>query len=382
MEPSQVLVNNTTREYIDIPVPVQLIHLILGIAILVVNLFVMVAYIQDKDIRRVPTSVYIMNLSISDFITGMDLIARFVWAVGLGAVVPLYESVPCLLLGALHYGSFVLSTLIVIQISWDRLKMVSDPFKYRQMTVLRAVIISLCSWCVPMIYVCYLTIVVPVVARLFRIELEGAVCLETHLPRLFVILSFLGDFIIPFIILFVLNSLVVLELRKATLDRFQRQKLDYNGTRLEASSSEINSHQNSIHDRLHTVSEGKENTQKNDTLVLQTHSRADGDTRRNELISTEQTSIDARIKEFTKREFRKVHRTAAILRVFVGAYFICWMPFYVILVTDQFTPIPKWVILLSSVNISFNSFINPFLYAYMSRKFRRRFLLMLKFRKR
>ncbi|KAJ8044148.1 putative G-protein coupled receptor No18 [Holothuria leucospilota] len=372
--------NDTVRVHIYVPVAVKVIHLVLGIAILGVNLIVMVAYAQDRDIRLVPSNVYILNLSISDFITGVDLIARFVWLVTSDAVVQLNVNVPCLQLGALHYGSFLLSTLIVIEISWDRLMMVSNPFKYRQSTVRRVVIISACSWCVPVIYVFYLTIVVPIVEDLFRTESKGSFCLETHLPRVFVILSFWGDFFIPFIILFIFNTLLILKLRKATIKRFQEQKSEYKETDRETSASET--HSNINHDTTYTVSDGKVDTLQNHTIGSITYPQADRKKLGGERFSLEQTTTDARIKEATKREFRKFYRTVFILRVFALVYFICWMPFYVILAINQSTPIAEWVIILASVNISFNSFINPFLYAYMSRKFRRRFLLMFRCRRR
>ncbi|KAJ8044147.1 5-hydroxytryptamine receptor 1A-alpha [Holothuria leucospilota] len=374
--------NDTVEEHIYIPVAVKAIHLVLGIAILGVNLIVMVAYAQDRDIRRVPANVLILNLSISDFVTGVDLIARFIWAVGLDAVVPLRQTVQCLLLGAFHYGSFVLSTLIVIEISWDRLKMVSNPFKYRQRTIRRVVVISTCSWCVPVLYVCYLAFVVPFVEDLFPSEYKGTVCLETHLPGVFVILSFWVDFFIPFIILFIINGLVILKLRKATLERFQQQKSEYKGTGRETSASETSIYSNINHGTIYTVSDGKENTLQNHTLDLITHPHGNGTTLGGESFPLEQSPTDVRIKEATKREFRKFYRTAAILKVFVGVYVICWMPFYVILAINLFTPIPEWGIILASANIAFNSFINAFLYAYMSRKFRRRFLLMFRCQRR
>ncbi|KAJ8044150.1 5-hydroxytryptamine receptor 1A-alpha [Holothuria leucospilota] len=391
--------NGTVREYIYIPVEVQVIYLVLGIAILVVNLIVMVAYTQDRDIRRVPANVYILNLSISDFITGVHLLIRFFWAVASGAVVPVYESVPCLFLGVFHHASLVMSSLIVMEISFDRLKMVSNPFKYRQRTVRRAVIVSVCTWIAPVIYISLLVHVVPIVADLFRIEYKAAVCLETQLPRVFIVLSFWGDCVIPFIILLVLNGLVILRLRKATLERFQRQKSEYNfkSSRRNISASETSSHSNWNRDTIYTLSDGKENAQQNNAISLNTYIRDDEERRHGNGFSSNQSATETRIKEATKKEFRpagarineatkrefkKIYRTAAILRVFVGVYFICWMPFYVTLAISKYHSIPEWVILLASVNVSLNSFINPFMYAYMSRKFRRRFLLMLKCRRR
>lgn len=287
--------NGTVREYIYIPVAVQVIYLVLGIAILVANLIVMVAYTQDRDIRRVPANVYILNLSISDFITGVHLLIRFIWAVGSHAVVPVYESVPCLFLGAFNHASLVMSSLVVMEISFDRLKMVSNPFKYRQRTVRRAVIVSACTWCVPGFYTFLVVCLSPVVADLFHIEYEVAICLETQLPRVLIVLSFWEDCVIPFIILMVLNGLVVLRLRKATLERFQRQKSEYKfkSSGRNISASEASSHSNWNHDTIYTLSDGKENAQQNNAISLNTDIQDDED-KRNGMV-TLQTKLQRKL---------------------------------------------------------------------------------------
>lgn len=369
MEHLQGIANDTLYVQFDVPVTLQVVQLILGLAIVIVNVFVMVAYGQDRDIRSVPANVFILHLSISDFLTGLVLIVRFAWIVQ-DPLVSIHMSTPCLVIGAAHLASLIMSVLFVILISWDRYLMVSNPFKYRQYTVSRAMRIAICSWSFVLLYILLIVFGFPGIHQLiFHAPLESTFCIETQIPREAVFLSLWLDFVVPFFLLLYFNGGVNYKLRKATLEKYKKQRLELDGvdnpsvsTRDQDSCTEVVEQtgypENIRETQMSVIDKGKISNNSN------------------------QNPQEERIKQSAKRELRKVLRTAGILRTFIAVFCLNWLPFYIVLIVNISKPVPANLITVASLNVSLNSFVNPFLYAFMSRKIRRRLHLLIKCRTR
>ena len=71
----------------------------------------------------------------------------------------------------------------------------------------------------------------------------------------------------------------------------------------------------------------------------------------------------------------KERRIFITLSYVLGSYLICWLPFYVVFCMSAWTPdlVPTWVFTLFYWTAYFNSTLNPFLYAYSNREFRKSF---------
>ena len=138
-------VSSYDQETLDIPVFLNYLNIIIGLAAVCFNLLAIYAYISDKEIRRVPVNFLIFCLSVSDELTGISLLIHYVWVQN-GAFLPASNSIPCFLCGGLTYASILSSALLVILISWDRLQMVTHPFQHRQFTRRRTVLQVVALW--------------------------------------------------------------------------------------------------------------------------------------------------------------------------------------------------------------------------------------------
>ncbi|KAJ8044152.1 Octopamine receptor beta-2R [Holothuria leucospilota] len=348
--------------HIELPLRQQVANLVLGIAIVIVNFLVMVAFAQDRDIRRIPANYFVLNLSITDFLTGLNCIVTFFWSVH-GGVVPSFENTPCVIIGALHHGVALMSVLIVLQISHDRLKMVSNPFKHREKTVRHAILIALSGWLFVALYV----LVIFITHWLIIHEPTRAICVVTNLPRAFVSVSLCIGFALPLFALISLNVLLIGRLRRATLEKFRKKRSETNRIIMNEKNAFTEVERSDQHNRNST--DGDEITSHVEATKICKYSTPK---KAQDKYEGALSHADGAIE----RELHKVSKAARKLMIFVGVFCLNWLPFYVIILIDTIVPVPDWLVTGGSLNVSFNSFINPFLYALMNRRFRHRFLLM------
>ena len=95
-------------------------------------------------------------------------------------------------------------------------------------------------------------------------------------------------------------------------------------------------------------------------------------------ITLPEPAISEQPRESSQNKERKIFVT---LTYVLGSYLICWIPFYVVFCLSAWVPgsVPTWLFTLFFWTSYSNSTLNPFLYAYSNREFRKSFFGVIKF---
>ncbi|XP_018562066.1 octopamine receptor beta-2R-like [Anoplophora glabripennis] len=81
------------------------------------------------------------------------------------------------------------------------------------------------------------------------------------------------------------------------------------------------------------------------------------------------------IRQQTK-SWRAEHKAARTLGIIMGAFLLCWLPFflwYVVTTLCEYCYTPDWLVVMLFWVGYFNSALNPLIYAYFNRDFREAF---------
>ncbi|KAJ8044144.1 Alpha-1A adrenergic receptor [Holothuria leucospilota] len=351
---------------LDLPVFVSSLAATVGLVAISVNLPVILAFVTDRSIRRVPVNFLFFNLSISDRMTGINLMIYFIWTQQGASLLSRYN-VWCILWGGLSIASVLSSAFLVILISWDRLKMVTDPFKYRQFTRRRVAIQVLVLWIYILLDVIVLLFVAPVTTTIvFNRDIVIGHCIISSFDTHTAYFSVFIDFVIPLSILISINGMIAISMRRVTVARIERQRLEIGSTvtsTFEEASDNIPVHMNTVSLTIDAENFQNERPTKAHQLAM-THSS---------FRTTQDPSF-----HHARCEFRKMHRTIKLLLLFVCVYIMCWFPLYLGLITRSFFYVTPWIIHLLTLLLGLNAVINPFLYSLMSKKYRKRLALMLR----
>ncbi|KAJ8044146.1 Octopamine receptor beta-2R [Holothuria leucospilota] len=349
---------------LDVPVVVNSFTILIGLAAVFLNLLVIFAYTSDRKIRSIPVNFFILNLSISDGMTGINLLIYFIW-IQQGARLLPRSNVLCTLWGGFGVAAVLSSTLLVILISWDRLKMVTDPFKYRQLTRRRVAIQVLCIWIYILLYVTALIFLAPITIKaVFNRDVVLGICIISTLDSHASYISISIDFLIPLTLLIIINGLIIVRIRRVTLDRLERQRLEVGSAAIITSEE----------DRGDTPIQVDTISSSVGTKPFQLRHITD----LHEVSSSSQNQNAT--SQSVRREFKKMHKTIRLLLLFVSVYMLCWFPFYLGLIARSIIYVEPWINHLLTVFVGLNSVINPFLYAFMSNKYRERLSLILRCR--
>ncbi|KAJ8043588.1 Muscarinic acetylcholine receptor M1 [Holothuria leucospilota] len=364
------------------------IYSILAVMTIGGNGIVVISYVIDKSIRLSTPNTYILNLAIADFLVGgFDFLASFIWSVSGADLNPSF--VPCFLWSWLRHAGTLASAVVVLLVSWDRYKLVSNALTYRRdQTPGKAALRNVIAWAA----VCTYTFILHVVGTWFLSFTPG--CIRSRAPNRIIVYTFFVEVLIPVLVIVVLNVKVLLALRQRTKSKLEGAIIQ--GISLQKDSSfEHNANRKSsnvIPEGNLELSSKTLNTKEEDskeTLEVGSGSRIGFENQGIKYILADQngtklgfekkkTKKSQNPKE-TKKKMHKLYKAVKALVIFTSIYISCWIPFYVItLVSLVKSDISDWVSFLGALIISFNSTINPFLYAAMSRKFRRRIFLLLK----
>ncbi|KAJ8044143.1 Histamine H3 receptor [Holothuria leucospilota] len=214
------------QETVDLPLFLNYFNIVVAFSAIVINLLVVYAYASDREIRRVPVHFFIFCLSISDELTGVALLIHFVWVQN-GAIVPENNNVPCFLWGSLTYISVLSSSLLVILISWDRLQMVTHPFKHRKFTRRRAVLQTTVLLTFVFLYGMAHLYFGPVISGVFfNPDAEFIPCVISRVNTRYIHVSLVIDVIVPFIALIFINGLIGIRIVRLTIARIEAQRLE------------------------------------------------------------------------------------------------------------------------------------------------------------
>lgn len=409
------------------------IYLFLGFITIIGNAIVVLSFIIDKDIRSSPANAFICNLAIADFFVGIvHFLAEAIWILlGSNLQTPYLL---CFCWGYLRNLTTLMSSVLLVMITWDRFKLVSDALKYkRDRTSRKNLIQTLVAWTVVAVYV-FMTIFI--FNKFYfdeNLDVSSTMaCIPSTFPKLFFVLTILPDFVFPFLLILTFNVMILLTLRKITLLKVETYFSHHNALRegrqscnkrrtkflknvgvdLKKSSPLSASVKPNVtnvvskdvkweDDRTLNHNDASTNLERGHISfhVRNRESEADEETTYSHVYTDQCANSSEKEGSATsntekcfkkdkrsynppeiKRELHKLHKAVKSLALFTFVYFICWIPFYVIFFLSYFgVDIEDKVIALGGLILASNSAINPFLYALMSYKFRRRFKLLLCF---
>lgn len=179
---------------------------LLGIAIIITNLFVLVTHISKKKTSHKNVDIYVFYLAIADCLVGLFILfLTFIWGILSFPDVP---RMICHIWVIMQHFSILFSALVIILLSYDRLKLVRTPLIYhRKQTHARIHSYVLWSGSVCFLY----CLAIYSVYLLFPDDTaNGAIDVEICIPELLkngtylAIVSIL-DFFIPFTVLLFIN---------------------------------------------------------------------------------------------------------------------------------------------------------------------------------
>ncbi|XP_071944884.1 5-hydroxytryptamine receptor 1B-like [Antedon mediterranea] len=287
------------------------------------NSLVILAFITEKSLRLNPANLFILNLSVADFLIGaFSFPLNTLWL--MFGYWPFGEGV-CKMLLIIDYTACGISVCGIILISLDRYWMLKLKLKYLQFqTTKRVTIMILVSWAAVLPFYA-----IPILFwEKFRGEqiIDYSVICDIELKSLAYTLVAIFVNLLPSTIIIYLNSYVFKEIRHRT---------------------RINQNQS-----IHQVA--------NNFIPITTGHAS---------LRSDRQNVDTTVSSM------RSHRKAAItLAALVSAFVICWTPYSIVLIWSVISNDNSPAINVGSfvVNLLWwsNSAINPFLYALTNLKIR------------
>ncbi|XP_071944434.1 histamine H3 receptor-like [Antedon mediterranea] len=294
---------------------------ILSVVTVFGNSLVILAFITEKSLRSNPAYLFILNLSIADFLTGaFSFPLNTLWL--MFDYWPFGEGV-CKMWLIIDYTACAVSVCGIILISLDRYWMLKLKLKYRQFqTTKRVTVMILVSWAVLIPFYAIPTLFwekfkgEQIIDYSEDCEMESEQSLAYNLVIVFV------EFLIPLPIIVYFNIIVYREIRSRSRTR-------------------------PSHNISQSVTHGCD--------------------------STISTAVAFSVTSENPRNMLKKHRKAAVtLGALVIAFAICWTPYNIVLiwsiVCDDCLSDTLWEVV--NYLLWTNSAINPFLYALTNLKIR------------
>ncbi|PIK42948.1 putative histamine H3 receptor-like [Apostichopus japonicus] len=332
-----------------------IVHVCLMVLILFGNALVIVSYTLTKSVRSIPFNRYILLLAIADLIVGivgLPVFTRiFIWY-----NVQFSSSWMTLLAWWASRFPVALSVSVVMLMTYDRLRLVTNPFRYHASYSISRVNKSMSYVCIASIlhaniYTVLVIVAVAIVApqQEDNTELERWWRVKIYLD----VIEAVANFIIPLTVLAVMNIAFLSKLR-VRLQVFQSRPDNMNEVtknKCQSISLEVDQH------NQRTLS-----TTKSTRQITRFNVAANK--------STDEDVLDfsSIIDDKRKSKLRRIARNLFILLL---VYLICWMPIHGLLLIQLFgvnQPILLYhvaILLLYS-----NSAINPLIYAVTSPQYR------------
>ncbi|XP_071811197.1 histamine H4 receptor-like [Apostichopus japonicus] len=301
------------------------------------NGLTILAYTNDINLRKIPFNFFILNLAISDLLVGVITIPAYIYY---GILVPNnnYTSNAYIdvIVSMITPFPIFLSVFIVILMTFDRLRMVFDPIKYKMRSSNKRISKQMIViWIVSSLYI-FLVLILPYLITEPMNE-ELPIYVSSYSIIIF-------NFLLPLTCLLLMNVVFVLKLsrRMAALGQV-RERSNVEDINVEMTTR--------AHSERISISQLTSDVQ-NESAI-----RRRKWTNRNEE------------ERLMKHQLRKVSLNIMVL---VGVYLFCWIPANILnlLATiDMSIRIPRSAIMITFFMLLSNSAINPFIYAVTNKMF-------------
>ncbi|XP_038070780.1 dopamine receptor 2-like [Patiria miniata] len=312
------------------------------------NILVILAVYRDRSLRRSVTNYFIVSLAFADLLIGglvvpisiIDTLNNGYWFLGRAI---------CDLWHALDILGCTASILNLCVISLDRFWAVTHPLSYpRRMTRKVALIFIVLVWC------CSAFISFPCIAWWHAMEgpMPDNVCIFPS-DAFYLVLSSCVSFYVPSIIML----FMYFRIYRAAAAQMRHIR---SGTKL--------------------VSTGKNNPESNGTVSLRIHrgggaSYNGSGNKRYSVATDSRTHANQIMGRRLLSRMNREHKAAKTLGIVVGVFVVCWLPFFVVNVASPLCPTcissPHIVIPLLTWLGYINSALNPAIYAFTNKSFKR-----------
>ncbi|XP_022091516.1 muscarinic acetylcholine receptor M3-like [Acanthaster planci] len=361
------------------------------------NFIVITAFVREPAIRCRVSNYFIFSLSVADFLVGLIMGFNFVWLLTDDWVLGM---VPCLLWLSLDYAMSFASVLSIISISLDRYRLVTLKLRYAVVQTRRRATLTICS-CWAFCLVFFPAVVVlwsPVTGEniidySFECDLQSR---ENLYLNLFLIAI---EFIIPLIVLVYLNTRLYLLVRKrakglvftfgdpvptvssgVAAPSFKTARGDRASGLLYITEAipgrvSLTSLTLLIRDDSGTNTGAETAHTAVASTACSSPEPSNEPTSHQSPLANSYAQSTRRATFHRYREFQKHRKAAVTLSLLVGAYILCWLPFYIKNTILAFCGdcINYYVQEVTDNLLWCNSTINPILYALLNMKYRRYF---------
>lgn len=330
------------------------------------NSLVIGAFINDVRIREKPSNLYILNLSVSDLIVGVFVMPIYL----IDKVLPIHTLFPqwyefCVWWQLLTLFGLLCSFHSIIIITYDRYKLVRDPFSYvTHQTYQTAFKFLTCSWVFSLLVIIgYFLFLLLQPNEAHKHEAHNA-CGVLH-PKFFehFILRY-GTVIEPVVLsstLIGLNIAIVVHLYRRS-----KELAAYNTDEATSNPVETSLQQQEMGDRS-SKSENKAElvSRKEDTFA-----------NKDEGFLESTKHIGPRKLKFGKNDcikhLKKSRKAIHKLFILVSVYKICFFPWFIVTILEAFSfEVNFTIIEIANIFMWLNSMVNPFLYASTNIRLRR-----------
>ena len=218
-EYSNINVGNET----DVPEPVDVqfvvvafIECLLAVLTIAGNIFVMLAFFTDEKIYSKTSNYYLLNLSASDLLVGVNMVINLSWWITDDWV--LGETF-CKAYIVMDYSAVFVSVITVIAISVDRLQLVNDPVSYHERQTDRqarknVMLINACIWFFVVTFYGFMAFGWSKVTGKKLVDYNYHCDLETFENFFFNLAQTIFEFVIPLSVLIIVNVSVYISLWK------------------------------------------------------------------------------------------------------------------------------------------------------------------------
>ena len=381
-----------------------IIECLLAILTVGANIFVMLAFVNDEKIHSKTSNYYLLNLSASDLVVGINMFVNLAWWICGGKWV--FGETFCKVYMVMDYSSVFVSVTTVIAISVDRLQLVKDPVSYHErqsnrQTRNKVILVNACIWLFVVVFYGCIAFGWKELTGERPVDYDNFCALETFENFYFTLPQALLEFVIPLSVLISINVSVYINLWKRSKKLQLRSKFKYEpkdfSSFVKDHTSRFTSDQNNAMEDVSHVDQTK--SPKNKILVtsngstqehyldgFKLHQNNSMENRSGSLRfvpNQNVTNSNLLMLEKIHKHNRETRKAAHRLSFLVVVFTVTLMPYYISSLISAFWGYAyvsdlTWEIV--SLLLWSNSTWNPFIYAVISPHFRRNFARYLRCR--